>query len=96
MFVFILGRINDLVTPLSLPLLRKYIYIDTYLYASIYLIPPSLPPHLGPQRERAHGVHDEVHPQHHHRVQGRVVSLWFGQVGSWFRSWLGHIYNICV
>lgn len=29
---------------------------------------------LGPESEGAHGVHDEVNPEHHERVEGRVLT----------------------
>jgi len=37
---------------------------------------------LGAEGEGAHGVHDEVHPEHHHRVKGRLRAQEGGRKGG--------------
>mmetsp|Transcript_6663 Transcript_6663/g.19751 ORF Transcript_6663/g.19751 Transcript_6663/m.19751 type:complete len:513 (-) Transcript_6663:2198-3736(-) len=37
---------------------------------------------FGAEGKGSHGVHDEVHPEHHHRVEGRLVPCHGGQEGD--------------
>lgn len=37
---------------------------------------------LRAEGQRAHGIHDEVDPQHHHRIEGRALAAVGGGIGG--------------